>query len=103
MNEKLQETIINLLIVVAIWSAVTGVSYFFNMLIFMSLKRKSVDARWKKASKAFGVRVNKLKKMSKEEIKALYRKMAMKHHPDKGGDAEKFRNLHEAYEFAYAA
>lgn len=59
--------------------------------------------QWKKAAKAFGVRVAKLKKMSKKEIKDLYRKMAMKHHPDKGGDPDKFRNVHDAYEFAYAA
>jgi hypothetical protein len=27
----------------------------------------------------------------------------MKHHPDKGGDPDMFRNIHEAYEFVYAA
>lgn len=58
---------------------------------------------WKKAAKAFGVRAGKLKKMSKDEIKKRYREMAKKYHPDHGGDEEKFRNLHEAYEFAYAA
>ncbi len=31
------------------------------------------------------------------EIKKAYRKMAMKHHPDKGGDQEKFKELSEAY------
>lgn len=33
-----------------------------------------------------------------EEIKKSYRKLAMKHHPDKGGDAEKFKEINEAYE-----
>jgi hypothetical protein len=31
-------------------------------------------------------------------IKSAYRKQAMQHHPDLGGDATAFRRLHEAYE-----
>jgi len=37
------------------------------------------------------------KNASTDEIKKAYRKMAMKHHPDKGGDQEKFKELSEAY------
>jgi len=33
-----------------------------------------------------------------EEVKAAYRKAALEHHPDKGGDAERFREVQEAYE-----
>ena len=33
-----------------------------------------------------------------KKIKSAYRKQAMKHHPDLGGDAAGFRKLHEAYE-----
>ena len=58
---------------------------------------------WKKASKAFGIRVAKLRKMSKAEIKKLYRMKAKKAHPDQGGKKEAFQNLNEAYQFAYAA
>jgi len=32
------------------------------------------------------------------KIKSAYRKQAMKHHPDLGGDAAGFRRLHDAYE-----
>lgn len=32
------------------------------------------------------------------EIKKAYRKMAIKHHPDKGGDQERFKDINKAYE-----
>ena len=35
---------------------------------------------------------------TEEEIKAQYRALAMIHHPDKGGDEEKFKRIKEAYE-----
>jgi DnaJ-class molecular chaperone len=35
---------------------------------------------------------------SDKDIKQAYRKLAMKNHPDKGGDAEKFKEVAEAYE-----
>ena len=35
---------------------------------------------------------------SVDEIKKAYRKLAMRHHPDKpGGDAEKFKNINQAH------
>lgn len=33
-----------------------------------------------------------------DEIKKAYRKLAMQHHPDKGGDPEQFQAINEAYE-----
>ena len=38
------------------------------------------------------------KNASEEDIKTAFRKLASKHHPDKGGDAEKFKDTKEAYE-----
>lgn len=35
---------------------------------------------------------------TQEEIKIAYRKLAHIHHPDKGGDAEKFKQINEAYQ-----
>ena len=32
-----------------------------------------------------------------ETIKKAYRKLAAKHHPDKGGNEEKFKKINEAY------
>ena len=39
---------------------------------------------------------------SKDEIKAAYRRLARQHHPDCGGDPEKFKELQAAYERAMA-
>ena len=34
---------------------------------------------------------------TKEEIKKAYRKLAVEHHPDRGGDEEKFKQISEAH------
>jgi len=37
------------------------------------------------------------KKASKDEVKKAFRKLAQQHHPDKGGDEAKFKEITEAY------
>jgi len=38
------------------------------------------------------------KKASPDEIKAAFRRLAMEHHPDRGGNPEKFKEINEAYQ-----
>lgn len=38
------------------------------------------------------------KSASEDEVKKAYRKLAMKHHPDKGGDPEQFKKIQSAYD-----
>lgn len=38
------------------------------------------------------------KNASTDEIKRSYRKLAQQHHPDKGGDPQKFKEINEAYQ-----
>lgn len=38
------------------------------------------------------------KNATQDELKKAFRKLAMKHHPDKGGDEKKFKEINEAYQ-----
>ncbi|MGI6103474.1 MAG: DnaJ domain-containing protein [Patescibacteria group bacterium] len=38
------------------------------------------------------------KDASADDIKRAYRKLALEHHPDKGGDSERFKEISEAYQ-----
>jgi curved DNA-binding protein len=54
------------------------------------------------ALKIMGLTVDILRLSSKEAVtvfKNRFRKLAMKFHPDRGGDANKFMAMNEAYEY----
>lgn len=42
--------------------------------------------------------LNLSKGASQDDVKRVFRELAHKHHPDKGGDAEKFKEINEAYQ-----
>lgn len=42
--------------------------------------------------------LNLTKNATQEEIKRAYKKLVLKHHPDKGGNREQFNKIQEAYE-----
>lgn len=63
---------------------------------FTALPERAESGEW---WKTLGVPMN----ASREQIKEAYRILAMKHHPDRGGDAELFRRLQAAYEASGAS
>jgi len=50
------------------------------------------------ARKIFGLSLEGMKTMDKKTLTRKFRKLARKHHPDKGGDHEKFVEINEAYQ-----
>ncbi len=100
-SDDIANTVVTILYVVIL---AFYVKRLFTRTTYGGRVRKPANIwRWRRASKAFGIGLKKLKKMSKNEIKKLYRKKAMKTHPDHGGNAEDFNKLHEAYMFTYNA
>ncbi|HUV49405.1 MAG TPA: J domain-containing protein [Anaerolineae bacterium] len=59
--------------------------------------RRSASVILEEASTIFGVKKDALRKISKKGLTRIYRQMAQKLHPDKGGEKEKFVKLSEAY------
>ena len=52
----------------------------------------------KKARQIFNISKAEFKCMDKKALKKLFRKLATEHHPDRGGDHDKFVELSNAYE-----
>ena len=59
---------------------------------------ESVRVSLAESSRLFGVSADALKKMDCRALTRQYRKLALRHHPDKGGDPETFVKLGAAYE-----
>ena len=62
------------------------------------LPPKKVRMNMEEAARLFETSWEKLKKMDLKCFNRLYRKMALKHHPDKGGDHETFVKLTQYYQ-----
>ncbi|XVE74080.1 hypothetical protein DITRI_Ditri11bG0170400 [Diplodiscus trichospermus] len=64
--------------------------------------RKYTKQIWKVSKRSDNTKYYKVlgvsKSASQDELKKAYRKAAIKNHPDKGGDPEKFKELAQAYE-----
>jgi DnaJ-class molecular chaperone len=60
-----------------------------------ALRRSHVSVD--EASSIFGVAKTSLQKMNRAQLARLFRRRAMKLHPDKGGDHDTFVKLTEAY------
>jgi hypothetical protein len=58
----------------------------------------SVQISLAESAQLFGVTADALKKMDCPTLTRHYRKLALRHHPDKGGDQEIFVKLSAAYE-----
>jgi len=111
MDDDAMDTLCTTIFLIVVVGGYTLFKYFMYKLWVRNLyKKHNMGGRnnknsmtWKKASKIFGIRMSKLKKMSKIEVKKVYRMRAKKDHPDHGGSDKKFNDLNEAYQFAYAA
>lgn len=59
---------------------------------------EKVKKRMREAGALFETTFENLKKMSRRELTRRYRKLALHHHPDQGGDQETFVRLTETYQ-----
>ncbi len=69
-----------------------------NRARFQQPRPGKKDPGMDEVSTILGMSVQKLKKMSRRELTRVYRRRALKMHPDRGGDHEEFIRLNEAYQ-----
>eukprot|EP01025_Chloroclados_australasicus_P030807 TRINITY_DN309_c0_g1_i1.p1 TRINITY_DN309_c0_g1~~TRINITY_DN309_c0_g1_i1.p1 ORF type:complete len:432 (-),score=76.90 TRINITY_DN309_c0_g1_i1:478-1773(-) len=71
-----------------------GGGFFGNGFPGMEVPRAAPTSDNERYYKLLGVDKN----ATEDELKRAHRKLALKHHPDKGGDAEKFQEINQAYD-----
>ena len=57
-----------------------------------------VRAGMERAARMFGKSWKELKIMDRTDLTRLYRRLALKHHPDQGGDSNTFLQLTQIYQ-----
>lgn len=70
----------------------------FNKKRYYRQHTRPVDELYSEASSIFDVPENQLKKMTKRQLKKLFREKARQYHPDKGGDHDEFVDLSRVYD-----
>lgn len=63
----------------------------------MKMIKLAIDLTWDEVQKELGTTITR---ENRKEVQKLYRALARKHHPDMGGDEEKFKRLAAAWEKA---
>ena len=74
------------------------VKNFINSRKRFRFSSRQKTVRLSEISARLGIASDMLRKMSRRELTIHYRRLALKLHPDKGGDHEKFIKLTEAYQ-----
>lgn len=70
----------------------------FNRRRYHRQHTRPVDEVYSEASTLFDIPDNELKKMTKRQLKKLFRQKAQELHPDKGGKQDDFVNLSRVYD-----
>ena len=81
------------------------VDYLTYRLLNQKVVGQTNQTKLMRSLNVLGIKWKEFKKLTpkekKQTIKSAYRNMVKKYHPDLGGSADDFRNIQEAYEFAY--
>lgn len=71
---------------------------FFLVIFILFFNISIVQVKASAGKKSYYDILGVSKTADKKDIKKAYRKLALRHHPDKGGDEEKFKEISKAYD-----